>query len=180
MPGKLLIMKPNAITIQQETKVDHKLVFEVHKQAFKREEEAILVNRLRTSSAYIPSLSLVAIIDHHIVGHILFTEIRINKKNVQALALAPLSVLPAFQRKGIGGLLIKEGLGKAAELGYGSVIVLGHETYYPKFGFTNASKWNIKAPFEVPDNNFMALELFPGALDGVEGVVEYAPEFGDV
>lgn len=173
-------MKPNAITIQQETKVDHKLVFEVHKQAFKRDEEAILVDRLRNGPAYIPHLSLVAIINNHIVGHILFTDIRINSKNVQALALAPLSVLPAFQRQGIGGLLIKEGLGKAAELGYASVIVLGHEHYYPKFGFTNASKWNIKAPFEVPDNAFMALELFPGALDGVAGVVEYASEFGDV
>lgn len=170
-------MKPNVITIQQETKVDHKFVFEVHKQAFKREEEAILVDRLRISPAYIPPLSLVAIIDHHIVGHILFTDIKINKKDVHALALAPLSVLPGFQNQGIGGLLIKEGLSKAASIGYAAVIVLGHEHYYPKFGFVPASKWNIKAPFDVPDNVFMGMELFPGALDGVSGLVEYAPEF---
>lgn len=171
-------MQPNTVTIQQETKVDRRFIFEVHKQAFKREEEAILVDRLRTSAMYIPSLSLVAIINHHIVGHILFTEIRIGKRNVNALALAPLAVLPEFQQQGIGGMLIREGLSKAAEAGYGAVIVLGHEHYYPKFGFIPASKWGITAPFDVPDNFFMALELFPGALDGVSGMVEYAPEFG--
>ena len=170
-------MQPNSVIIQQETKVDHKFVFEIHKQAFKREEEAILVNRLRTSSVYVPSLSLVAIIGHRIVGHILFTEIKIGKKNVHALALAPLSVLPELQHQGIGGMLIREGLSKAAEAGYGSVIVLGHEHYYPKFGFVPASKWRITAPFDVPDNVFMGMELFPGAFDGVSGEVEYAPEF---
>lgn len=170
-------MQPNSVIIQQETKVDHKFVFEVHKQAFEREEEAILVNRLRASPVYVPSLSLLAIIDHRIVGHILFTEIRIGKRNVHALALAPLSVLPEFQHQGIGGMLIREGLSKAAEAGYGSVIVLGHEHYYPKFGFVPASKWGITAPFDVPENVFMGMELFPGALDGVSGEVEYAPEF---
>ncbi|MRG44831.1 GNAT family N-acetyltransferase [Chitinophaga sp. SYP-B3965] len=170
-------MKPNVITVQQETKVDRKFVFEVHKLAFKREEEAILVDRLRISPAYIPALSLVAIIEDHIVGHILFTEIKIDKRDVHALALAPISVLPAFQNQGIGGLLIREGLSKAAETGYGAVIVLGHEHYYPKFGFVPASKWHITAPFDVPDNFFMGMELFPGALDGVSGEVEYAPEF---
>jgi Predicted acetyltransferase len=173
-------MQPNAITIQQETKVDHKFVFEVHKQAFKREEEAILVDRLRSSPAYIPSLSLVAIIGHRIVGHILFTEIKIDKRNVHALALAPVAVLPEFQQQGIGGMLIREGLSKATETGYGAVIVLGHEHYYPKFGFVPASKWGVTAPFDVPDNFFMGMELFPGALDGVSGMVEYAPEFGIV
>lgn len=170
-------MKPNAIIIQQETKIDQKSIFEIHKQAFEREDEAILVDRLRNSYAYIPQLSLVAIDKQQMVGHILFTEIKIDKRNVHALALAPLSILPAYQKQGIGGMLIKAGIEKATELGYGSVIVLGHEHYYPKFGFVPASKWNIKAPFEVPDNFFMGMELFPGALNGVSGVVEYAPEF---
>src|SRR5689334_8869452 len=117
-------MQPN-LTIQQETKVDHKFVFEVHKQAFKGEGEAVLVDRLRSSPVFVPSLSLVAISKHRIIGHILFTEIRIGKRSVHALALAPLGVLPEFQRQGIGGMLIREGLSKAAEAGYGSVIVLG-------------------------------------------------------
>ncbi|WP_343307229.1 N-acetyltransferase [Chitinophaga niabensis] len=170
-------MQPNSIIIQQETKVDHKFVFEIHKQAFKREEEAILVDRLRTSPMYVPSLSLIAITGQRIAGHILFTEIKIGGRNVKALALAPVSVLPEFQQQGIGGMLIREGLSKATEAGYGSVIVLGHEHYYPKFGFVPASKWGITSPFDVPDNFFMGMELFPGALDGVSGMVEYAPEF---
>ena len=68
---------------------------------------------------------------------------------------------------------------KAKELGYGSVIVLGHSEYYPKFGFKKASEWNIKAPFEVPDEAFMAVELSENALQGIEGVVQYSSAFAE-
>jgi predicted N-acetyltransferase YhbS len=114
-----------------------------------------------------------------IVGHTLFTKILINngKETYPSLALAPVAVLPNYQGKGIGGKLIVEGMKRASSLGFGSVIVLGHKDYYPRFGFVPASKYEISAPFEEPDEEFMALELKPGALNDVTGTVEYAKEF---
>jgi predicted N-acetyltransferase YhbS len=88
-----------------------------------------------------------------------------------------MAVVPEFQRQGIGGELIKHGLDKAKELKYKSVIVLGHEPYYPKFGFAPASKWNIKSPYDVPENVFMAIELVKDGLKDVSGTVRYPKEF---
>ena len=88
-----------------------------------------------------------------------------------------MAVLPKFQKKGIGGSLIIEGLKKAKELGYKSVIVLGHKEYYPKFGFKKASKWGIVCPFEVPDEYFMAIELTAETLSEKTGTVVYPQEF---
>lgn len=174
-------MSSFSIHIRPENIADVKTVFEVEAAAFNREEEAILVDRLRTSIAFIPGLSLVAERDNKIVGHILFTDLPVNSGEgliSGVLAMAPVAVLPAYQNQGIGGVLIRRGLEVATDMGYKAVVVLGHEHYYPKFGFRPAVKWNIKAPMEVPDNNFMALELIPGALDTISGVVVYAPEFG--
>ena len=94
--------------------------------------------------------------------------------------MAPMSVVPEYQRRGVGKQLVTEGLKRAKSIGYKSVIVLGHSEYYPKFGFEPASKWNIKAPFDVPDNVFLAIELEEGGLKGVSGAVEYPDEFNDV
>jgi putative acetyltransferase len=88
-----------------------------------------------------------------------------------------MAVSPGFQNKGIGGQLINKGLDNARELGYRSVIVVGHENYYPKFGFVPAQKWNIKAPFDVPANVFMGIELVEDGLKNVEGTVVYPKEF---
>lgn len=156
-----------------------KRAFENAEQSDKREHH--LVARLRRSDAFVPQLSLVAVKeeDEQIVGHILLTEIKIinEGKATTSLALAPVSVLPAEQNRGIGKLLIEQALKEAATLGYGSVVVLGHPGYYPKFGFTKASFWKIKAPFEVPDDAFMAMALQEKALDQVSGVVEYPEVF---
>jgi len=165
--------------IREEIHRDHETVYRLHELAFKQANEAELVKALRKSRAFIPGLSLVALHHEAIVGHILFTKILIkNSVTVyESLALAPVSVHPDHQRTGIGSALIRAGLQKARELGYNSVIVLGHEHYYPKFGFLPASGWEIRAPFEVPSAAFMALELRPGGLSGVSGTVEYAREF---
>lgn len=173
-------MKQPSIVVRSENKADQERVFEINKLAFKRDHEARLVDRLRTSRVFIPELSLVADHEGKTVGHILFTKIRINSpgKNVAyAIALAPMAVLPDFQHQGIGGMLIRKGLEIATAIGHKAVVVLGHEHYYPRFGFVPADKWGIKAPYDVPAKNFMALELFPGALDNVLGIVEFAPEF---
>ena len=91
-----------------------------------------------------------------------------------------MAVIPEYQRKGIESKLIKKGIEKAKELGFDSIIVLGHEDYYPKFGFERASKWNIRCPFEVPDEAFMAIELTEKALEGKAGTVKYPDEFMEV
>ncbi|MCT8977912.1 N-acetyltransferase [Clostridium sp. CX1] len=168
------------IVIRQEQEKDISTIYSVVKLAFEKVEhsdgdEQNLVNRLRNSEAFIPELSLVAELDGEIVGHILFTKIKICE-NI-SLALGPLSVVPELHGKGIGGKLIIKGHEIAKNLGFGSVIVLGHPAYYPRFGYVPASNWGIKAPFEVPDECFMAMELIEGSLKSVSGVVQYAKEF---
>lgn len=168
------------VEIRQETEADFSDVYEVNQSAFEQDTEARLVELLRNTDAFIPSLSLVAAIDNKIVGHILFTKIKIRNdegNEYDSLALAPMAVKPALQRQGIGGQLIRYGLSEARELGHKSVIVVGHEHYYPKFGFVPAGKWQIKAPFEVPANVFMAVELVEDGLKDISGTVEYPKAF---
>lgn len=168
------------LELRQETPADRAAVYELNKAAFGQETEAKLVEALRASAAYIPELSMVATLDGKVVGHIQFTRIRIRNDNGaewDSLALAPMAVEPALQHKGIGSQLVHKGLAAAQGLGHRSVIVLGHEHYYPRFGFEPARKWNIRPPFDVPENVFMALELVKGGLTGVSGVVEYSKEF---
>ncbi|WP_210367280.1 N-acetyltransferase [Bacillus sp. REN3] len=170
------------LSIRQEQSEDYKLTEQVVKTAFETAEatdgdEHNLVARLRKSDAFIPELSLVATLDEKIIGHVLLTKIKIGDQQADSLALAPVSVLPEHQGKGVGKSLISEAIKEARKLGHSSIIVLGHPDYYPKFGFRKANEWGIKAPFEVPDEVFMALELKDGALHQVSGVVEYSRAF---
>ncbi len=121
---------------------------------------------------------MVAQIDNEIVGHILFTKIQIIGNEIyDSLALAPMAVLPEFQNHQIGSALVRAGLKKAKDLKFKSVIVLGHKNYYPKFGFQKASNWQIKCPFEVPDEAFMAIELIKNGLENISGIVQYPKAF---
>ena len=168
------------VEIREEQKRDYNAVFELNKLAFGQENEAKLVNLLRESSAYVPGLSMVATLDNKIVGHILFTKIKIVSEGgheTESLALAPMAVSPEFQQKGIGGELIRHGLNKARELEHKSVVVLGHRHYYPKFGFVPAERWNIKSPYDVPTEVFMAIELETDGLKDISGLVRYPKEF---
>ena len=171
------------LKIRQESKSDFKEVYKINKLAFEEESEAKLVELLRNSNAFVPELSLVAIIDNNIIGHILFTKIKIvdsNQNEFESLALAPMAVSPKYQKKGIGGKLINKGLDIATKLNFKSVIVLGHEYYYPKFGFVPTTKWEIKAPYEVPVNAFMGIELVKDGLKNISGIVQYPKEFEEV
>lgn len=168
------------MVIRQEEARDHSTVYSLVKRAFETAEHADgkeqdLVSALRKSKAYIPQLSLVAETDGTLVGHILFTRAEVGDAAV--LALAPLSVLPEYQRQGVGTALIREGHRIAGELGYGWSIVLGSETYYPRLGYLPADTFGIKAPFEAPRENFMACRL-TGSAPAVHGTVRYAKEFG--
>lgn len=172
------------IKIRREKQGDFREVFELNHIAFGQDNEAKLVDALRINQiAFVPELSIVATDNNKIVGHILFSKISIkdDKGNLnESLGLAPMAVRPEYQKCGIGGQLIRKGFEVAKELGFKSVIVLGHEHYYPKFGFQPADKWKIKAPFDVPSNVFMAIELATDGLTNISGTVVYPKEFETV
>lgn len=168
------------LTIRKEQDADCDIVHQIITEAFKTADhsdgnESDLVKKLRKSQAFIPDLSLVALIDDKLVGHVLFTKAYVNQTTV--LALAPLSVLPEYQNQGIGQALIKQGHIIAKKLGYKFSIVLGHARYYPKAGYVPACKYGIKAPFEIPDENFMAICL-NGKSCQLNGTIKYDDAFG--
>jgi putative acetyltransferase len=166
------------IEIRPETPADIDEIYELNRVVFGQDNEAKLVDFVRGGNNYIPELSLVAISDDKIIGYILLSSVTItNGENRHpSLGLAPMMVHPEYQRRGVGAKLITHGLQKAFDLGFTSVLVLGHEYYFPKFGFLPATRWNIRPPFEVPAEVFMALELVPGALKNVSGIVEFPVE----
>lgn len=148
--------------------------------------EQHLVRRLHQSDAFVPQLLLVAeTADGEIAGYILFTEASIipdrplaaGSRPVVTLAVAPLVVHPAHQRRGVGGLLLREAHRIAADLGYGTAVLLGHKDYYPRFGYRRADACGITFPFEAPAECCMVKELLPGALPTARGHVQYPPAF---
>jgi len=163
------------LVICPETAADIDAIGEVNRQAFGQEAEAALVDRLRNGGH--ARVSLVAVADTKIVGHILFSHLPIvgQEATTDALALAPMAVLPSHQRLGIGSALIEEGLRRCTEQGHRIVIVLGHPEYYPRFGFSAALAQPLESPFS--GEAFMAMELTSGALADVQGRVEYPPPF---
>jgi len=172
------------IAIRQETQHDYAKVERLIQKAFESLEisdhtEHYMVKRLRKSDSYIPELSLVAAIQDQLVGHILLSKINIVNENKihPALALAPVSVLPEFQGQGVGSKLIEASHRIAEDLAYNMIILIGHENYYPRFGYQKCSDYNIRFPFEVPDQNCMVIELKKDALKKVNGVVRYPKAF---
>ncbi len=166
--------------IRQAAPKDYNEIYNLVKTAFESAEHADgneqdLVNALRVGESYIPELSLVYEKNSKIVGHILFTKASVEKTAV--LALAPLSVLPKYQRQGIGLSLIKVGHKIAKDLGYEYSVVLGSENYYPKAGYIPADTLGISPPFDVPRENFMACKLSENAV-AIQGTMQYAKEFG--
>jgi putative acetyltransferase len=173
-------MKEGRIVIRPETPQDQSAVFRVNEVAFGRPEEARLVDALRP--AVRPFLSLVAVEGEQVVGHILFTPITIEFEGGAStgLGLAPMAVLPAYQRQGIGSRLVRAGLEECARQGIGVVVVLGHPTFYPRFGFMAAASRGLRCEYPVPEEAFMVVELIPGALRKRTGLVKYRPEFAEV
>ncbi len=166
--------------IRREEPADVAAIRSVNEQAFGGSAEANAIDQLRDRGALI--LSLVAVIDDRVVGHLLFTLIVIEtpERSWPGLGLAPLSVLPEYQRQGIGSALMIAGLEECRRLGHERVIVLGHPDYYPRFGFERASRHGVRFELEAPDEACMILALQPGALDGVCGVAKYQPEWTGV
>jgi putative acetyltransferase len=164
-----------SVEIRREAVRDIPAIREVNRRAFDREDEARLVDTLR-SEGYL-RFSLVAEEGGWIVGHITFSEavIRTTRGEVAALALGPVAVTPERQGHGIGSALVREGLDQCAKALYRSVFLLGFPGYYPRFGFSAKLAGNLSSAYS--GEAYMALELMPGALAGVTGEFEFAPPF---
>lgn len=173
------------IRIRQEQKNAKSVIHDLIVAAFADVRESdhrehFLVERLHESSTFIPELSLVAETDDHkIVGYILLTEVEIVSDDgvAASLGVAPLAVLPEFQQKGIGGLLIQHAHKIAATLGYGTAVLIGHKDYYPRFGYRRAIDFGIEFPFDVSHEFCMIVELRPDVLAGICGTVRYPDVF---
>ncbi len=128
-----------------------------------------------------PVVSLVAEQDDKIVGHIMFSPVILTgHAQLKMMGLAPMAVAPQRQGKGVGSGLVRAGLEECARLGFGAVVVLGHEKYYPRFGFVPTTRWNIRCEYDAPPEAFMAIELKAGYLDGKAGTIRYHPAFEKV
>lgn len=167
------------IEIRRETEEDYPAVFRVNELAFESDGEPNLVEQLRAK----PHVSLVAAEGEKVVGHIFFSDARIEAADgseTRTTSLAPMAVLPKYQNQGIGSKLVEAGLKACAEEGRDAVFVLGHKDYYPKFGFEIAAGKGFSCQFEVPDEHFMVIELKEGALAGKSGKIMYPPEFSEI
>lgn len=163
-------------TVRAELPVDVAQIHALTAAAFPTDEEAQLVDALRGSGAWIDGLSIVAEESAGtLLGHALLTRCHVDE--VPALCLAPCSVLPASQRMGVGGSVIRAALDAARVQGEAFVVVLGHPAYYPRFGFRRASEANISLGIDVPDEALMAMTL-DGSRSLPAGVVRYAEAFG--
>ena len=164
------------IEIREEQEGKYQEIRQVIVAAFGGDIEANVVELLRHRNK--DPVALVAVSNNKIVGHIMFSLVTITPapKAFRAVGLAPLSVLPEFQRQGIGSMLTRKGLKKCAAAGFEMVVVLGSHYYYPRFGFSRASLYGLGNEYDT-DEHFMAIELKNSALDKVSGTVQYSPEF---
>lgn len=160
--------------VRPETAADLDAVRAVHVAAFPAPLECRLVDALRAAGKAV--ISLVAEADRRVVGHVLFSDVSIARGVRRGIGLAPVAVLPATQRRGIGSQLIHAGLTRAAALGYDFGVVLGEPAYYRRFGFETASRFGLANDYGV-DEPFMALALHADGLRGASGLVTYQPEF---
>jgi len=168
------------ILITEENESDFDQVWNLNIKAFGREDEAKLVNILRYSG--ISYISLTAKRNNKILGHILFTPVKLigNNKNLKIMGLGPMAVNPGYQRQGIGTKLIIAGIEACKNEGYDAVVVLGHPEYYPKFGFVQSSNYGISCEYDAPTEAFMILELTKGVLKGKSGIIKYNNAFNTV
>ena len=147
------------IQIRDEQPGDAEATRAVNDAAFGQPTEGAIVDALRASRDRL--VSLVAVEGDAVVGHVLFSpvELKMNEDGSDGappcpsggMGLAPIAVLPAYQRRGIGSMLVREGLARLRTENVPFVVVLGHPEYYPRFGFERASKFHVRCPWEVPD-----------------------------
>ena len=164
------------IEIRPEHGDDVPVVRRVNALAFGQPLEADLVDALRANGGAL--LSLVAVVGDRIVGHILYSTVEIGA--AAGAGLAPMAVLPEFQRRGIGSLLVRAGNRQMDAAGCPFIVVLGHPRFYPRFGFTPARPHGITCAWPVPDDVFLVRGRHASPLVGVTGLARYRPEFSAV
>ena len=171
------VRRKKMIGIREEQPQDIEAITELNVLAFGQTQEADLADKLRQNCNDL--LSLVAVMQNQVIGHILFSPATIEsrQRTEHGKALAPMAVLPEFQRQGIGSKLVRTGIEKLKEWQCPFIIVLGHAEYYPRFGFEPASRHGIRSEWEVPDEVFMILVLNEPDLNSISGVSKYRPEF---
>jgi putative acetyltransferase len=168
------------LDIRPEEPRDVETIDRITELAFGQRGEADVVRELRRQGAAL--VSLVAEADGGVVGHILFSPVQVHDDSFEgsAVGLAPMAVSPGRQRQGIGSRLVERGLDTCRERGYAAAVVLGHPQFYPRFGFRPALEHGLHCEYPVPPEVFMAMELEPGALSRVEGLVTYHPAFAEI
>ena len=165
--------------IRAEEQRDRTAVHAVNVSAFETPAEADLVDALREQAE--PLVSLIAEDNGAIVGHIMFSPVSLSgHAALKIMGLAPMAVAPGHQRKGIGSSLVRAGLEQCRQLGFGAVVVLGHPTYYPRFGFSSSTRFGIGCEYEVPEEVFMVVELEAGFLRDASGRVKYHIAFSNI
>ncbi len=168
------------IEIREEKQEDNDEVRMVNDQAFGQTEEGRIVDKLRETCNEV--VSLVAVSNNKIIGYIFFSPVTIDigGHSITGIGLAPMAVLPGFQNQGIGTMLVIEGVRRIKKTACPFIVVLGHENYYPRFGFKKASKYGLKPQWErVPDGAFMAMILNESEMRGISGIVKYRDEFNE-
>ena len=164
------------IEIREERPSDVDVIRRVNRQGFDRDQEGRIVDALRAHSAVL--LSLVAVVEDEIVGHILFSPATTGE--IEGAALGPMAVVPAHQRNGIGSRLVTCGLDQLQARGCPFVVVIGHPEFYPRFGFRSAAAFGLTCDWTVPAGVFMVKVLSPTATGRVRGHVAYRAEFANV
>ena len=170
--------------IRSEKKEDYETITKIDDIAFKGKQEGILIKRLRKKREYNKELSLVAVKDEKIIGHVLLFPLFIKTDNsqVKTLSLGPMAVLPEHQKRGVGKELIKKGIEVAKKKGFKSIVVIGHKGYYPKFGFRKSAEYKLRLPekySKIPSEAFMILELEKNCLKEVLGEVQFPKEYDE-
>ena len=162
------------VSIRPEKPSDEQGIYDVVAQAFETPAEAELVRELRPLVT--PWISLVACRGKEIVGHILFTPVKVGLTGM-AMALGPMAVAPEYQSRGVGSKLVRAGLAACRKRGHGVVFVLGHTDFYPRFGFRSAAPLGFRYGNAELDRYFMVNELSSRALSRLSGSVRYHPGF---
>jgi len=168
------------IKIREEGPEDYIVIKETNDLAFGQEQESKIIDSLRKNCDNL--LSFVAVDNGKVVGHIMFSPVIIDgsENPIQGMGLGPMAVLPEYQRRGIGSVLVKEGISILKDRNCLFIILVGHPEYYHRFGFKKASLYNIKCQWEVPEEAFMILVLNESAMSGVSGTAKYRDEFNEL